>query len=189
MNYDVPSQDEIREMRRRVAGWLIESNLAAVKGRQINEIFELYGRELEPVAFLPPYYAEKLDTDIKDCRVYSSKAYFLDHAANHHAEVPVADYDNIQDIIDGPEDVRKRGKTLLFFKKFDRYSTVIIGVGKNDEVKGFFHISFFNISEKSKRQYDRLEQIEIQKTSPVDDHPTVGPACAAAIGLHALDDN
>ncbi|MDR0711178.1 MAG: hypothetical protein LBF67_02365 [Prevotellaceae bacterium] len=67
-----------------------------------------------------PQYLQYLGNNINDNRVYSGKGYFIDHAVNHHPEVPLSDYQNIQEILNNPDDVlpddSKAQNALVFVK-------------------------------------------------------------------------
>lgn len=75
-------------------------------------------------------------------RVYCSKGYFIDHAANHgHADITMEDYRNLQEMFDSPEEVIKdtRAKpngvardSLIFVKKFARNRLAIIELSEQD---------------------------------------------------------
>jgi predicted nucleic acid-binding protein len=123
--------------RGRIGEWLSGENLHLARERTLPELFALFGSQQEPIAILPTYYAKRLDPSILDDHIYSSKAYFLDHAARHHQEVPQEDYLNIQDTIDSPDAVwlDSRRRSLTFLKKYDNYGTVAIGIGKKGSGK------------------------------------------------------
>jgi hypothetical protein len=177
MDNNRPSLQQIVEMQARVSGWVSPENIAKAKGQPLQATFNVFGKSLESIAYVPDYYTKRLSIQLKDNLVYSSKAYFIDHAANHHSEVPIEDYQRIQEIIDSPDDVKVsiEKKALVFFKRYTNIGTLWVGIGKNADSRGLYHISFFNISEKNKSQYDDLPSIPAFKTSLVDDHPTVRP--------------
>jgi hypothetical protein len=137
--------------------WLSEDNLRKAKGKTREQLFEEFGNKLEPLAYIPPGYLKYLGPDINDNRVYSGKGYYIDHAVNHHPEVPISDYKNIQDILDNPDDVllddSKKQNSLVFVKQYKYVSTVIVGADKTDNGRLVLYKSFFNQRKNSYAKY------------------------------------
>jgi hypothetical protein len=44
-------------MKSRVAAWLSDENIAMAKGKTLREIFDIFGKNLEPVAIVPIHSA------------------------------------------------------------------------------------------------------------------------------------
>jgi hypothetical protein len=140
--------------------WLSEDNLWKAKGKTREQLFKEFGNELEPIACISPGYLKYLGIDINDNRVYSGKGYFIDHVVNHHPEVPISDYKNIQDILSNPDDVflddSKKQKTLVFVKQYKSIGTVIVGADKAGGDRLIFYKSFFNQRKNSYAKYKSI---------------------------------
>ncbi|MDR1323264.1 MAG: hypothetical protein LBK68_02385 [Candidatus Margulisbacteria bacterium] len=93
-------------MKQRIKEWLSENNLAKARGKTRQEIFLIFGSKLEPIAYIKPKYMKRLDKNLTDNKVYSGKGYFIDHAINHHPELPISEYYKIQDILDDPDRIK-----------------------------------------------------------------------------------
>jgi phosphoribosylformylglycinamidine (FGAM) synthase-like amidotransferase family enzyme len=181
---------ESRVMRERISKWLSQDNIEKAKGKTREEIFHLFGNELEPIAYLPHPYLPYLDTEIVDTQIYCGKGYFIDHAINHHPEVDPVEYINIQEIINYPDDVKlderfEDRKALVFIKKTEKYGIVVIGIGKTEKGKLIFYKSFFR---NTKSPYPRLPGIRT-RLSLVDGVPTISRMESIPAGsLPALND-
>jgi len=181
---------EGNKLQKRIAEWISQDNIEKAKGKTRGEIFSLFGNELEPIAYLPYPYLSFLDTEITDNRIYCGKGYFLDHAVNHHSEVDPAEYCNIQQIINCPDNVKldsrfENRKALIFIKKTEKYGITVIGTGKKEKGKLVFYKSFFN---NKKSPYPRLPDIRTC-LSLVDGIPTISRMETIPAGsLSALND-
>jgi phosphoribosylformylglycinamidine synthase len=181
---------ESTKMQECVSEWISQSNIERAKGKTREEIFCLFGNELEPIAYLPYPYLSCLDTEIVDNRIYCGKGCFLDHVVNHHSEVNPAEYLNIQQIINYPDDVKLderfgSRKALIFIKKTEKYGVMVIGVGKTEKGKLFFYKSFFR---NNKSPYPRLRSIRTC-SSLVDGFSTISHMESIPAGsLSALND-
>ena len=178
-------------MQKRIAAWLSKDNLQQAKGKKREQILLECGNKLEPIAHISPEYLPYLGENINDNRVYSGKGYFIDHAANHHPEVPVGDYQNIQDILNNPDDVlldnSKTQNALVFIKKYKNTGTVVVGVNKTNSGMLMLYKSFFNQRKNSYAKYRSVRVIP----SLVGGHSTISPAenPAAASALSGRNDN
>jgi len=188
--YPVTGSGECCSYSERISQWVSRDNIEMAKGKTREEIFALFGNELEPIAYLPQLYLPCLATEIVDNLIYCGKGYFLDHAVNHHPEVDRAEYTNIQNIINYPDDVKldnrfEGRKNLVFIKKTEKYSLVIIGIGKTETGKLIFYKSFFR---NIKSPYPRLPSIRT-RLSLVDGFPTISRMESIPAGsLPALND-
>jgi phosphoribosylformylglycinamidine (FGAM) synthase-like amidotransferase family enzyme len=173
-----------------IAEWVSQDNIEKAKGKTREEIFNLFGNQLEPIAYLPYPYLSYLDTEIADNRIYCGKGYFLDHAVNHHPEVNPVEYLNIQQIINCPDDVKldkrfENRKALVFIKETEKYGVMVIGIGKTEMGKLVFYKSFFR---NNKSPYPRLPSIRTC-SSLVDGTPTISRMESIPAGsLPALND-
>jgi phosphoribosylformylglycinamidine (FGAM) synthase-like enzyme/phosphoribosylformylglycinamidine (FGAM) synthase-like amidotransferase family enzyme len=180
-----------KEKQELISKWVTQDNIRKAKGKTREEIYNLFGNQLEPIAYLPNPYLPYLDAGIVDNRIYCGKGYFIDHAVNHHPEVNPDEYLNIQQIINFPDDVKmderfKNRKALIFIKKTKKYGVMIIGIGKIKKGKLVFYKSFFL---NNKSPYPRLPSIRTC-SSLVDGIPTISHMEPIPAGsLPALNDN
>jgi len=141
---------EIANMQKRVADWLNPANLQAAQGLTREQIIQKFGNELEGVAFVPEQYMQLLDPTISDNRIYSGKGYMIDHAVNHHPNVPASDYSNIQHVLNAPDAIKDvtggsgTGKSIAFIKNIGRHHAVIIELSTDENGKIILHKSYFN---------------------------------------------
>lgn len=110
------SSAERTEMESRIVDWLSEENLSRANGKTREEIFDEFGNELMPIAYIPTQFISLVSTTLKDQRIYCGKGYFIDHALRNHAragsqisveDVDVSKYLNIQTVLDNPGSVAK----------------------------------------------------------------------------------
>jgi hypothetical protein len=164
---DWESLAEMEAMRGLVHSWLTKENLDWAKGRTRVEIFSRFGNELQAIAYVPEEYAGHFSGKVSDNRVYSGMGYFIDHAVNHHAEIPVSYYDSIQDVLNSPDEVliddRMDGKTgrkrdnLLFLKKFTGNRILAVSLIEEAGNRIVVHKSFFENG--GKKPYPSLKRI------------------------------
>lgn len=184
--------EEMRNIQQRLKEWVSPESIESARGKSRDEIFRLFGNELEPIAVIPDKYVRMFGSDVMDNRVYSGKGYFIDHAVNHHPEVALEDYRKLQDILSHSDEValddRDSGKTkLVFIKKYDKHGVVVVELGEAEDGKLFFHKTFFN---KRSKPYPKLQRLNIEESSSVDGPSTISQTSKEAPGrdLSALDD-
>mgnify|MGYP006987710768 CR=1 FL=1 len=135
------------QMKQRVKEWLSSENLQMASGKTREEIFEQFGNNLEPIAIVPKGYLRYLGNGFKNNAVYCGMGYMIDHAVNHHAEEPIENYEQIQDILDYPDvvklDNRKKRTSLIFIKKYDKFQSEVISVD-SEEGKLVVHKTFYH---------------------------------------------
>lgn len=164
---------ERAEMGNRIVEWLSEENLSRASGKTRSEIFEEFGNELMPIAYIPTQFLSLVSPEIKDQRIYCGKGYFIDHALRNHAgegvqasieNVDVSKYLNIQAVLDNPDHIKETyvdGKrTIVFIKKIGRFFAELTQVEENGKV--VLHKSFFN---QKKEPYAKLNDIRQEDTS------------------------
>lgn len=167
------SNDERSEMEARIVDWLSEENLERAEGKTREEIFEEFGNELAPIAYIPIQHLSLVSADLKDQRIYCGKGYFIDHALRNHTkdgkqikaeDVDVSKYLNIQSVLDNPDSIKETyidGKrTVVFIKKIGRYFAELTQV--EEEGKIVLHKSMFN---QKKEPYAKLNDIRSKGTS------------------------
>ena len=156
---------EIASFNTRVREWVTPEILHSLQGMSHADISAKFGDELKPIAYIRKEYLPFLADGITDNRVYSGKAYFLDHAVNHHKEVSAPEYYNIQKIIDTADDVKldntKPGRkpSLLFIKNTGPVGCVVVSFEVRGNGKVVLHKSFF--SKSKKRRFDKYPSVKI----------------------------
>ena len=123
------SNAERTEMTSSIVNWLSDDNFTKALGKTRDEIFEEFGNELMPIAYIPSQFISLVSSSLKDTRIYCGKGYFIDHALRNHeaagTQVSVEDADvskylNIQTILDSPDTVKETtvdGKRPIVFIK------------------------------------------------------------------------
>lgn len=184
--------EEMIDIQKRLKEWISPKNIEMARGKSREEIFKLFGNELQPIAVIPNKYARLFASDVMDNRVYSGKGYFLDHALNHHPEVLPHEYTDMHEILSAPDEValddrsEGRGK-LIFIKRLKRTGVVVIEVGENDTGKLLLHKTFFN---RKGKVYPNLKRLNFKESSSVNGPVTISQTSKEAPGrsLSALDD-
>ena len=142
------SETEKEEFSERIMNWLSDENLERAKGKTRQEIFlEFNCENPQPIACIPGKYVVLFDEKILDNRVYSSQAYFIDHAVNNHPNINKEKYLLIQDVLDDPDEIkeiRREKVSLAFIKQLDRYNAVVVQLEKTLEGRIIWHRSFFD---------------------------------------------
>lgn len=166
LKYSVTPEERM-EMEARILDWLSEENLTKAAGMTREQIFEEFGNQLEPIAYLPMASVRYVGDNLTDERIYSGKGYFIDHAMRNHAkegkqtaveDIDVSKYLNIQNVLDNPDSIKETfvdGKrTVIFIKKIGRYFAELTQVEENGKI--VLHKSFFN---QKKEPYAKLADI------------------------------
>lgn len=152
----------------RIADWLSDDNLNWAKGKSYQEIIAHFGNEPQPVAFIPKEWLTKLfGEEIADNRVYSGKAYFIDHAVNHHPEdIDLEAYVLMQEMIskntEAIIDDRKGKKGVIFVKQYDKNYLLAVELRQEDD--GKIHLCKSLSKTRSKKPYPNLRRARL----PVD---------------------
>jgi predicted nucleotidyltransferase len=166
LKYSVTPEERM-EMEARILDWLSEENLTKAAGMTREQIFEEFGNQLEPIAYLPMASVRYVGDNLTDERIYSGKGYFIDHAMRNHAkegkqtaveDIDVSKYLNIQNVLDNPDSIKETfvdGKrTVIFIKKIGRYFAELTQVEENGKI--VLHKSYFN---QKKEPYAKLADI------------------------------
>jgi hypothetical protein len=188
---------ERTEMENRIIDWLSEENLLKAKDKTRAEIFEIFGNELHPIAYIPKQYLHLLGGNVKDARIYCGKGYFINHALRNHANadyqtsienIDVSKYLNIQTVLDAPDSVKETfvdgKKTIVFIKKIGRYFAELTQTEENGKI--ILHKSFFN---QKKEPYAKLQDVK-SKTSSEGGDTSISHTdnTVPAISLESRDD-
>jgi hypothetical protein len=96
-------------------------------------IFSQYENNPVPIGEINSKTRAQLN--LQDPKVYTGKAYFIDHHFNHHPENDVAAYHTIPDVLAHPDDVRVDARPgqprgYIFVKHYDKYHTLITRVSE-----------------------------------------------------------
>lgn len=166
-----PGQSDVRNVR----DWLTPENLDWAENKTLKEIIEKFGNALEPIARIPEKVMRLLG--IKDGYIYSGKGYFIDHAVNHHPEVTLEEYDNIQSIISDYDDIKDlstdKVKKVAFIKKLDKGYAVVAEISEENG-KVLLHKTFFYKDSNSNR-IPYKNKPSLLKESPADGSTTISP--------------
>lgn len=170
---DEVTSAERTEMAARIVDWLSDENLSNALGKTRDEIFEEFGNELKPIAYIHSQFVSLVSPFIADPRIYCGKGYFIDHALRNHGaagtqvtieDVDVSKYLNIQAVLDNPDTVKETtvdGKrTVIFIKKIGRFFAELTQVEEDGKI--VLHKSLFN---QKKEPYAKLNDIRQKNTS------------------------
>ena len=195
---DEVTSAERTEMAARIVDWLSDENLSNALGKTRDEIFEEFGNELKPIAYIPSQFVSLVSPSIADSRIYCGKGYFIDHALRNHGaagtQVPIEDVDvskylNIQTVLDNPDTVKETtvdGKrTVIFIKKIGRFFAELTQVEEDGKI--VLHKSLFN---QKKEPYAKLNDIRQKDTSSEGGTSSISHAenSAPAISLESRGD-
>ena len=192
------SSAERTEMESRIIDWLSDENLSKASGKTRNEIFNEFGNDLEPIAYIPTQFIPLVDIGLTDPRIYCGKGYFIDHALRNHAgtdeqmsveNVDASKYLNIQSVLDNPDSIKETyvdGKrTVVFIKRIGRFFAELTQVEDNGRI--VLHKSLFN---QKKEPYAKLNDIRYKQASPEGGTSSISHAdnAAPAISLQSRGD-
>ena len=134
-----------KSLQEKIAGWLTGENIEWAKGKGLKETIEHFGNTPEPIAVIPPVVRANVPS-LESDYLYCGKAYLIDHRANHHQELGVEEYANIQTILDNYDDIKDLSEggnlKLAFVKKLDKGYAVVAELSKEDN-KIILHKTFF----------------------------------------------
>ena len=140
------------ELPNRLAQWLSKENIEKAQGKSRAEIIKEFGNEPQAIAYIPMQFLPLVDSNLRDNRVYSGMGYFLDHAVNHHPNIAADKYQNIQQVLNSPDEVKaivdNGNNSIVFIKQIDRYNAVVIEVEKTDDGRIVWHKSFYDQNKK-----------------------------------------
>jgi len=149
---DWESIAEIAELESNLQNYI--AILEKVKEGTRKELFEKYGNELKPIAFIPQEYLKYFKGTTSDNRIYTGLGYFIDHAVNRHSDVQLSDYKNIQDIINNPDEIiidrredqrtKQEKDNLLFVKKYEKNTLLVIRLETNNDGQILLHKSLYH---------------------------------------------
>lgn len=175
---------EKKVLQQKIQEWLSEDNIAWAEGKTLDESIEKFGNETEPIAVLPDII-KNVFPELKSLYLYSGKGYLIDHAANHHPELEVEDYNKIQEVLDSYDDIKDLStpnvKKIAFVKMMDKGFAVVTELSEKDG-RIMLHKTFFYKDAQGKRTPYRNKPSVLKKTS-VDGSTTISPAETAA-GRH-----
>lgn len=192
------SSAERTEMATRIVDWLSDENLSTAIGKTRDEIFEEFGNELQPIAYVPSQFISLVSPNLTNPRIYCGKGYFIDHALRNHGtaghqasveDVDVSKYLNIQTVLDNPDSIKETqvdGKrTVVFIKKIGRFFAELTQVEEDGKI--VLHKSLFN---QKKEPYAKINDIRQEDTSSEGGVSSISHAdeSAPAISLESRGD-
>ncbi|MDR2729516.1 MAG: hypothetical protein LBB81_01295 [Treponema sp.] len=129
-------------------------------------LFAKYDNTPRPIAFIPQEYLRYFKKETADNRIYTGLAYFLDHAINHHPDITLDDYRNIQKILNDADEVirddrpdEKNGKprdNLLFIKDIGKNLVLVVTLEEDNNGRILLHKSLYK---GKKNPYPNLTRI------------------------------
>jgi len=190
---DWESAAEIQQIENNLQNFISELETAKKGTRE--EIFNKYGNDLKPIAYIPKEYLQYFKGTATNNRIYTGLGYFIDHAINHHPEIYTSRYNDIQEIILNNDEViidnrindatGENRDNLIFVKKYDKNVVLIVSLETNKEGQILFHKTLHH---GKKNLYPGLPRV--QNISPVDGVPTINTADKSTFAgsLSAPDD-
>ena len=164
------------KLREKSKSWLTDDNLEWAEGKDLQEIVEKFGNTPEPIAVLPDIVRQNVPS-LGDDYLYCGKAYLIDHHANHHPELDLAEYDNIQKILDSYDDIKDLSDggrlKIAFIKKLDKGYAVVVELSKEND-KIMLHKTFFYKDSAGKR-IPFKNKPSIKEKWSVDGSTTISP--------------
>lgn len=163
----------VSRQRERIESWLKPSEIETATGKTREEMETIFGTELEDIATVPEKYLKVIfGEEISDPRVYTSKAYFLDHVVNHHApDVFAGDYREIQNIISNPDEVIRdtrinekgvRRNGVIFTKRIGK--TLLLAISLEETETGRLQLYKSLSKTRKKKPYPGMDRVAL----PVD---------------------
>lgn len=169
--------DVKKELHAKVNDWLTDENIEWAEGKDFDEIAEHFGNTPEPIAVIPSIVKDNIPT-LEDSYLYCGKAYMIDHQANHHPELEISEYDNIQTILDNYDDIKDLSDgdniKIAFVKKLDKGYAVVAELSKEND-KIILHKTFF-YRDAAGRRVPYKNKPSILKKWSVDGSTTISPA-------------
>ena len=163
-------QSRVSSQKERLEVWLKPSEIGTARGKTRGEIEAIFGTELEDIATVPDAYLKAIFGDrVTDPRVYTSKAYFLDHVVNHHApDVLPGDYLQIQNIINNPDEVIRdtrvnekgvRRNGVIFTKLIGKTYLLAINLEETESGKLQLYKSLHRT--RNKKPYRKMDRVTL----------------------------
>ena len=187
----------VSRQKEKLSSWLEPSELEAAKGKTRSELEFIYGKELEDIATVPEAYLKAIFGEgITDPRVYTSKAYFVDHVVNHHAaDVFAADYHEIQSILNNPDEVIRdtrinekgvKRNGVIFTKRIGR--TYLLAINLEETESGRLQL-YKSLSKTKRKPYPKMERVTLPVYAPPGSPGLSHDTVVSNIGYPAAGDN
>ena len=145
--------NERKALQDKIIGWLTDENIDWAEGKNIGEVIRRFGNTPEPIAILPSIVRRNIPSLDGDY-LYCGKAYLINHHANHHPEIDVNEYLNIQTILDSYDDIKDLSEggnlKIAFVKKLNKGYAVVAELSKEYD-KIVLHKTFFYRDAAGKR--------------------------------------
>ena len=157
------------EYENRIREWLSEENRERFKDKELDEITADIGKEMLPIGEVPVEIQEYFG--VNESYVYSSEAYFINHAINNHRELTNDEYFSILSVLENPDyairQTRNGVQNAILVKQIDgKWYEAIVGKDK-ETGKMIIYLTYFGGSTNQKKVAKRDASLEIKiKISP-----------------------
>ncbi len=141
----------------RLAKWFMDAQEEIGRGRSRSELMAKHGHKLEPVGKISPEYLHVFPGT--GPTVFAGKGFFIDHVANHHANLISSEAEQMVDAMENPDEVRidtGRGrKSLVFIRKLEsgKYLAAVVGHKNGKDGDLYLHKS---LMAENKKPYQLL---------------------------------
>lgn len=147
--------------------WVTQEIYDEADGLTGNEIFAKYDNTPVPIAILPEK-AAIIFNGLTDRNIYSGKAYFIDHMVNHHAELDVREYQELQNDLDNFDRVYldPKNESIAFEKdKNEKKYSIII---KQDLQGHLLFYKSYHYGDKTKKRFIEIDLEKLEKKLSVE---------------------
>lgn len=147
--------------------WVTQEIYDEADGLTGNEIFAKYDNTPVPIAILPEK-AAIIFNGLTDRNIYSGKAYFIDHMVNHHAELDVREYQELQNDLDNFDKVYldPKNESIAFEKdKNEKKYSIII---KQDLQGHLLFYKSYHYGDKTKKRFIEIDLEKLEKKLSVE---------------------
>lgn len=171
---------EIHGMHDRIDTWMTQENLdkanasmggvedANARRSAVFNAFAQVDNTLHPINYVPKEFLKYIWGEATDNRAYANMGYFIEHAVNHHPNIPAEKYHIIMDVISHPESIKEtfvddhtqKYRTVVFIKNNDdRCNAVVLRVEKTKTGElSIMYKSFFD-QKKRKGVYKNMPDL------------------------------
>lgn len=176
--------------------WVTQEIYDEADGLTGNEIFAKYDNTPVPIAILPEK-AAIIFNGLTDRNIYSGKAYFIDHMVNHHAELDVREYQELQNDLDNFDRVYldPKNESIAFEKdKNEKKYSIII---KQDLQGHLLFYKSYHYGDKTKKRFIEIDLEKLEKKLSVEvgnssinhpEEPGLGRLLSALTDINSINE-